>query len=61
MENRFQIITVYEDCASKTESVSDIQRALEAASIYWMDPDCLIITIYDFKTQSTILKYNKPE
>lgn len=61
MKNRFQIITVYEDCTSKTEGVSDIQRALEAASIYWMDPECLNVTIYDFKNESTILKYNKPE
>lgn len=61
MENRFQIITVYEDGASKTESVSDIQRALEAASIYWQDPECEMIQIYDWKKNINCLTYIKPE
>ena len=60
MKNRFQIITVYEDCVSKTETVSDIQRALEAASIYWQDPDCIMIHIYDWEQQKDILTYEKP-
>ncbi len=61
MKKRFQIITVYEGCISKAECVSEIQPALAAASIYWMDPDCLSVTIYDFASESTILEYNKPD
>ena len=61
MENRFQIITVYEDCTTKTESVSDIQRALEAASIYWADPDCKMINIYDWKKNLNCLIYIRPD
>lgn len=61
MENRFQIITVYEDGTSKTENISDIQRALEAASIYWIDPDCELINIYDRVKNINVLTYIKPE
>lgn len=61
MENRFQIITVYEDCTSKTETVSDIHRALEAASIYWMDPECEMIKIYDWKKNVDCFTYIRPD
>lgn len=61
MKKRFQIITVYEGCISKAECVSEIQSALTAASIYWMDPECLSVTIYDFKNDSTILNYDRPD
>lgn len=61
MKKRFQIITVYEDCTSKSECVSEIQPALTAASIYWQDASCVSVTIYDFKTNSTILDYDRPD
>lgn len=61
MENRFQIITVYEDGASKTENVSDIQRALEAASIYWADPECERVQIYDWKKNINCFTYIRPD
>ena len=61
MENRFQIVTVYEDGTSKTENTSDIQRALEAASIYLADPECEMINIYDRVKNINILTYIKPE
>ena len=61
MENRFQIVTVYEDGTSKDESISDIHRALEAASIYWTDPDCEMINIYDRVKNINVLTYIKPE
>lgn len=61
MENRFQIVTVYEDGTSKSEMVSDIQRALEAASIYWVDPDCEMINIYDKVKNINVLTYIKPD
>lgn len=60
MENRFQVITVYEDGASKSEHVSDIQNALTAVSIYWMDPDCEMIRIYDCKKNINVLDYVRP-
>lgn len=61
MKRRFQIITVYKDCSSKTETVSYIQGALAAASIYWTDPDCISVTIYDWSTREDVLNYTKPE
>ena len=61
MENRFQIITFYEDGASKTENVSDIQRALEAASIYWADPECEMIEIHDLDKNIICLTYIRPD
>ena len=61
MENRFQIITVYEDGTSKTESTSDIQSALKAVSIYWQDPECEMIQIYDWKNNINCLTYIKPD
>lgn len=61
MTNRFQIITVYDDGVSKEESTPDIQSALNAASIYWMDPDCEMINIYDRVKNINALTYIKPE
>ena len=61
MKKRFQIFTVYEGYITKTEYVSEIQSALTAASIYWMDPECLNVTIYDFKNKSTVLNYDRPD
>lgn len=61
MENRFQIVTVYGDGTSKSEMVSDIQRALEAASIYWKDPECEMINIYDRIKNINALTYVKPD
>lgn len=60
MKNRFQIIVVYDDCTSKTETTPDIQRALNAVSIYWMDNDCSMIHIYDNLQNADILTYNRP-
>lgn len=61
MENRFQIITVYEDGIGKAECVSEIQSALTAASIYWMDSECKIIEIYDREKNISCLTYNRPD
>lgn len=61
MKNRFQLITVYEDLATKSESTSDITAALNAAAIYQMDPDCIRLSIYDWQNKKDILTYEKPE
>lgn len=60
MKNRFQIITVYNDNTSKSEHVSEIQSALTAVSIYWMDPDCEMIRIYDCEKNINVLDYIRP-
>lgn len=56
---RYQLIVVWDDISSKTESCDDIIAALNAATIYMMDPSCISTTIYDWKEQKDILHWNR--
>ena len=60
MKNRFQLVTVYADLTTKSESTTDIQPALAAASIYMMDPDCIHLAIYDWIREDDVLTYDRP-
>ena len=53
----YQMITVYEDCASKTEGTDDIIAALTAATVYLEDPDCIAVKIYDNEKQEWVMDY----
>lgn len=57
---RYQVITAYADCTSKTESTNDLMQALNAVSIYWMDEDCVMIHVYDWQTEKDVVTYNRP-
>ena len=67
---RFQVIVVYveenimaggQDITTKTEVTESLQNALTAASIYWDDPCCESVTIFDFKRQRDVLRYSRPD
>lgn len=60
MENRYQVITVYGVADCKTESTSDLMSALRAAAIYWEDPDCSAITIWDWEAYADVMHYQRP-
>lgn len=54
---RYQMITVYEECTSKSEGTDDITAALNAAAIYLSDPDCIAIKIYDNARGEWVMDY----
>lgn len=60
MNNRYQIITVYDDMASKTETTTELMNALRAAAIYWEDASCISITIWDWEATRDVMHYERP-
>lgn len=56
---RYQLIVVWDDISSKTESCDDIIAALNAATIYMMDHSCVQVSIYDWKELKDILNWNR--
>lgn len=66
MDYRFQLIVVFAtdnivtggiDIETKTERTVSLDAALRAAAIYWEDPSCDRITIYDCKAKKTVMYY----
>lgn len=56
---RYQLIVVWDDISSKTESCNDIIAALNAATIYMMDTSCNHVSIYDWKKHKDVLDWNR--
>lgn len=56
---RYQCIIVYDDFACKTECVDDIVPALQAAAIYLYDSSCIIVEIWDNKTEKFVLDFTR--
>ncbi len=54
---RYQLITAYADCTTKTEQVEDVSAALSAAAIYVKDRDCITVKLYDNVGEEFILNY----
>lgn len=55
---KYSITTSFNDYM-KVEHTDDIVKALNAATIYLMDPDCHAVTIFEIQTQTKILDYER--
>ena len=60
MENKYFMVVTYKDLTQKTEKTSNICSLLNAASIYWEDLDCFMITIFDYQAERDILHLERP-
>lgn len=56
---RYQLIVVWDDISSKTESCNDIVAVMNAAAIYMMDNTCIRVSIYDWQEKKDILDWNR--
>ena len=56
---RYQIIRAYEDCACATEMSNDLISILNACAIYWEDPTCWSIEVYDNVTKTFIINLSR--
>lgn len=56
---RYQLIVIWNDISSKTESCNDIVAAMNAAAIYMMDNTCIRVSIYDWQEKKDILDWNR--
>ena len=56
---RYQLIAVWDDGGCKTENSNDFIGMLEAAAIYITDSTCCHIAIYDWKTFTDALNWNR--
>ncbi len=54
---KYQLIRVYNDLASTTESSDSITTLLSAAAIYLEDPDCITVEIIDRINDKVILDF----
>lgn len=60
MDNRYMMTTAYSDCSVKSEHGNDFMSLLRAAAIYWEDPDCEYIHIWDKESGRDMLSFSRP-
>ena len=60
MNTRYIMTTSYSDASVKGEHENDLAALLCAAAIYWEDPDCIFIHIWDKKTGADVLSFSRP-
>ena len=56
---RYQLIVLWDDISSKSESSNEITAVLNAATIYMMDASCISVAIYDWKEHKNVLDWNR--
>ena len=54
----YQIIIVWDDCSSKTET-ANLTSALACAATYVEDPTCISVEIYDWNKHKRIMDWDR--
>lgn len=60
MNTRYMMTTTYTDFSTKCERSDDFYTLMRAASIYWEDPSCVYIHIWDNALEKDIFSYEQP-
>ncbi len=55
----YQIIIMWDDCSSKTETTANFPSALACAAIYVEDPTCISVEIYDWNKHKLIMDWDR--
>ena len=60
MNTRYIMTTAYSDFSSKTEHSDDLMALLRAAGIYWEDPSCEYIHVWDTIAHMDVMCFSRP-
>lgn len=58
LTKRYQMVTVYNDFSTKSESTNNLSSALGAAAVYMGGRDVIRISIYDWKTRKEVFDWD---